>query len=160
MRIGVNSGQVVAGNMGTRTLFNFTIMGDTVNLGARLESANKFYGTNIMIGESTFALAGDRFHTRRLDQIRVKGKNKPVAVYELLGPRGTLQAAAADRFALYESALEAYTNRSFTESIRILECILSCGKDRPSEVLLERCREYLEHPPEDDWDGVYTMKTK
>ena len=160
MRLGVNSGQVVAGNMGTSTLFNYTIMGDTVNLCARLESANKAYGTHVMISEFTHALVRDHFDTRKLDLIRVKGKEKPVTIYELLGPRGSLPPETARSVSDYEEAFEAHLERNFQEAVRILEALLSINQDRPAKVLLARCRQYLASPPGEDWNGVYTMKTK
>ncbi len=160
MRIGINSGRVVAGNMGTRGLFNYTIMGDPVNLGARLESANKQYGTSIMMGETTFALAEGEFDTRKLDRIRVKGKDQPVVVYELLGPKGAIGPQQAQQVGLYESAFDAYLKRAFEDSISKLDALQRLGPDRPAEILKERCLEYLQSPPAPGWDGVYTMKTK
>lgn len=160
MRIGVSSGPVVAGNIGTKDLFNYTVMGDIVNLGSRLEGANKVYGTSIIMGEATYALAGGRFDTRKLDSIRVKGKKKSLFIYELLGPRGTVPAEKDRVIKAYEAAFEAYQLLDFAESLRLLEGILGRTQDRPSEVLLKRCREYLVTPPCAGWDGVYEMTTK
>lgn len=160
MRIGINTGPVTAGNMGTHNVLNYTIMGDTVNLGARLESANKQYGTNIMLGETTYEKVKDKFDTRRLDCIRVKGKEQGVFVYELLGPVNTIQGERAEQIRLYESAFKDYLNQEFQSAINKLEQVLKIGNDQPSLVLKERCEVYLQSPPGEDWDGVYTMTSK
>ncbi len=160
MRIGVNSGRVVAGNMGTKNVFNYTIMGDPVNLGARLESANKQYGTNIMLGETTRELVKDDFHLRCLDYIRVKGKNKPVSVYELLGPKGTLDEQSIKKYKLYEAAFEEYTKQNFQAAINLLDQLLESSPDEPAEILKKRCYIYITAPPKIDWDGVYTLTRK
>ena len=159
MRVGVNSGRVVAGNMGTKTLFNFTIMGDCVNLGSRLEGANKFYGTNIIMGEAAYELTGTRFDTRKLDRIRVKGKNRPISIYELLGPRGTITREHRERVEMYEEAFAAYEARRFQAAIDRLATIPG-EPDGASRLLAEHCREYLASPPGEDWDGAYTLKSK
>jgi adenylate cyclase len=158
--IWLNTGLVTAGNMGTRKVLNYTIMGDTVNLGARLESANKQYGTNIMIGESTYELTKDKFDTRRLDYIRVKGKEKGVYVYELLGPINSITPERAEQIRLYESAFEEYLKTHFETAIQLLDQALIISDDKPSETLKSRCEEYLKSPPESDWDGIYTMTSK
>ncbi|HHK60470.1 MAG TPA: adenylate/guanylate cyclase domain-containing protein [Desulfobacterales bacterium] len=160
MRIGINTGTVVAGNMGTRSLFNYTIMGDTVNLASRLEGANKPYGTRIMVGEATHERAGDRFFFRRLDRLRVKGKNEPIWVFELLGPQETVDDACRQRVKCYEAALDAYQNRRFAEAIQRIETLLARQEDPPARLLLDRCQAYLSAPPPADWDGVFTMTSK
>jgi adenylate cyclase len=160
MRIGINSGRVVAGNMGTTNVFNYTIMGDPVNLGARLESANKQYGTNLMMGETTYNMTKGEFDTRWLDCIRVKGKEQAVSVYELLGPVGTMDGPRMEQIRLYESAFAAYLKQDFQTAIQLLEQLLHSGHDQPAVVLKERCESYLQSPPGDDWDGVYTMTSK
>jgi len=160
MRIGVNTGQVIAGNMGTKNVFNYTIMGDTVNLGARLESANKFYGTHIMLGESTYKLVQGEFDTRCLDYIRVKGKEQAIYVYELLGPRGFVNQQKAEQILLYEQAFEDYLRQKFSSAINLINQLLKIGPDQPSIVLKERCEVYLASPLSETWDGVYTMTSK
>jgi adenylate cyclase len=160
MRIGVNSGRVVAGNMGTATLFNYTIMGDCVNLGSRLEGANKFYGTSILLGEATQALLDGAFQTRRLDRIRVKGKENALTVYELVGARGAVGGSRAEQLAIYEQALDLYFAQRFAEASRRLAEALRMGADAPSEVLLARCRELAAAPPGESWDGVYVLQSK
>lgn len=160
MRVGVNTGRVVAGNMGAATVFNYTVMGDAVNLASRLESANKQYGTRVMLGEETYKLVAGEFDTRLLDRIRVKGKAQGVAVYELLGPKGTLDERQAGRIRLYEEAFEGYLGRDFSGAIKTLDELLASGADQPAAILRARCQEYLHEPPPPDWDGVYTLESK
>ncbi|HLB30395.1 MAG TPA: adenylate/guanylate cyclase domain-containing protein [Gammaproteobacteria bacterium] len=160
MRVGVNTGRVLAGNMGATNVFNYTVMGDAVNLASRLESANKQYGTKIMLGEETYQLIAGEFDTRLLDRIRVKGKEQGVAVYELLGPAGTLDAREAGRIRLYEEAFARYLRLDFSGAIETLDGMLVSGTDQPAEILRARCHEYLHEPPPSDWDGVYTLESK
>lgn len=160
MRIGVNTGTVVAGNVGATNIFNYTVMGDAVNLAARLESANKQYGTNILLGESTFLLSDDEFDARKLDCIRVQGKKKPVVTYELLGRKNSVSGYKAEQIELYHAAFSQYQEMEFQSAITKLEKALLLGLDKPSEILRDRCLQYLISSPSADWDGVYTMTKK
>jgi adenylate cyclase len=161
MRVGVNTGMVVAGNMGTDEIFNYTIIGDCVNLASRLEGVNKAYGTGIIIGEDTWTRVQLQFETRELDWIRVKGKAKPVAIYELLSEAGALpeQARATrDRFA---AGLALYRSGRWREAIDAFHSALEQDPaDPPSRVFLARCQHYAETPPQEPWDGVHVMTTK
>jgi len=163
-RIGINSGLVALGNFGSKDVFDYTVMGDAVNLGARLEGANKQYGTYLMISETTRGEVKDHFHTRFLDSLVVKGKTEPVKVYELLGriSDGTM-VFLADESILepYKSGIEYYFNREWDKGIGAFEKALEIDPDDgPSKLFLERCRQYKENPPPEDWDGVFTMTTK
>jgi adenylate cyclase len=161
MRIGVNTGKVVAGNMGTETLFNYTIMGDCVNLGARLESINKFYGTSIIIGETTYKEVYKDFHTRKLDRICVKGKNQAIYIYELICPIGKLSQEKMYNVELYEKAFTAYQAQNFSDAIDILKQLIESGQgDTAIKQLKKRCSEYKNCSPGKDWDGSYTMQEK
>lgn len=160
MRIGINSGRVIAGNYGARHVFNYTLVGDAVNLASRLESANKQYGTSMMMGESTYRLTGDKFDTRLLDRIRVKGKGQAVYVYELLGPEGTINQSKKEQIELYMSAFDHYSKDKFSLAIKLLDQSLEIGCDEPAQKLKERCERYLQSRPDDDWDGIYVMETK
>jgi len=153
VRIGLSTGTVVAGNVGGGKRFNYTALGNDVNLASRLESLNKYYGTSVLVSEKTKESAGSGFNFRRIDRIRVKGQNQPVCIYELrLDPERNLVEK-------YEEALESYFRKDFLLAREIFSELAEQG-DAPSAVLLTRCNEYLESSPSDQWDGVYTMKEK
>ncbi len=161
-RIGVNSGPMVVGNMGSQNRMDYTVMGDAVNLGARLEGAGKQYGTEILIGENTYALAKEDVEAREIDLIRVQGKQAPVRVYELLSKKGELPPEKAGMVEDYRKGLAAYRQKEWEEAIRRFGAVLEKNShDGPSGVYMERCEEFLRTPAAaDDWDGVYEMKTK
>jgi adenylate cyclase len=163
--IGINSDSVISGNIGCSKRMEFTAIGDGVNLGSRLESASKQYGCDIVMSESTYRPCADRVWARELDWIRVKGKNQPVSVYELVGLQ-TQQIADQKKRAidLYHEGRSYYLKRKFTSAMtsfgRILEEIDS--GDKPSVMHLQRCQHWLSHPPTDEqWqEGVWTMTEK
>ena len=159
MRIGVNSGRVVAGNMGTDHLFNYTVMGDSVNLGARLESANKFYGTHIMLGQSTAAEVQPEFVLRELDRVTVKGKKEALKIYELMGPQTDISQSSLNIKQAYEEALQLYYAGEFIKAADIFGQLIEDYSDNPSKTLLKRCRDYAETPPV-NWDGIYKWQSK
>lgn len=158
--IGLNTGPMSVGNMGSNTRFNYTVMGDAVNLGSRLEGTNKMYGTQIIISESTHAAVKDKFVWRELDFARVKGKKEPIRIYELLAEKGTngSQFGFIEEFHL---GLTYYRSQKWADAIDSFKKVLSIRpEDRPSSIYLGRVQDLQAEPPPPDWDGVYVFKTK
>jgi adenylate cyclase len=157
--IGLNSGPMSVGNMGSERRFDYTVMGDAVNLGSRLEGLNKEYSTAIIASEATLEAAGAPFRTRFLDLVAVKGKREPTRIFELLPPSNLPAREAA--LAAYGRGLALYQQRSYLEALpHFAEAQRLAPDDGPTAVYLERCRELAESPPAPEWDGVYVMTRK
>ena len=159
--IGLNTGDMSVGNMGSRIRFDYTVMGDNVNLGSRLEGINKEYRTNIIISESTFESAKDFIHAREMDLVRVKGKREPVRIYELIG-KGPPPQKSKELIEEFEKALKLYRNQEWDEAIATFDRVRTEIKidDGPSSMYIQRCQRLKVSPPGEHWDGTYTMTTK
>jgi class 3 adenylate cyclase/CHASE2 domain-containing sensor protein len=159
-RIGISTGMVTFGMMGSSYKFNYSVIGDAVNFASRLEGANKLYDSGILIGPTTAALVRDKFVVRQLDMLRVKGKNESAAVYQLLG-EGSADAHTATLIEQYESAFKKYQAMDWDSAERILLDVLSkFQEDGPSKVLLHRVHAFRQDPPGKDWNGIYVAREK
>ncbi|HTL52018.1 MAG TPA: adenylate/guanylate cyclase domain-containing protein [Planctomycetota bacterium] len=161
VRIGINTGPMVVGNMGSHVMMGYTVMGDAVNLGSRLEGANKGYGTRVMISEFTLAHVKDQVEVREMDLLTVSGRSGAVRVYELLGLKGQITAEAIAAARSFEKGLAAYRAKQWDLADREFNntLVLNPG-DSVSKVFLERVAEFRVNPPPEQWDGVYMMKGK
>jgi len=158
--IGVNSGEMSVGNMGSQQRFDYTVMGDNVNLGSRLEGINKQYHTNIIVSEYTYEHIKDKLLCRVIDAVKVKGKKLPVVIYELVGENmnDPVWKPVSD---LCKEGFLLYTKQKWDESIEIFRKVLEVKPfDYPAEMYIERCEYFKENPPETGWDGSFTMTTK
>jgi adenylate cyclase len=166
--IGISSGEVVSGNIGSQKRMDYTVIGDGVDISSRLEGLTKQYGTtdrhgcDIILSEFTYELCRDRIWIRELDRVCVKGKLKPINIYELIGDRrNPLDDVTQEFIELYQAGRIAYTNGNFERAIQIFEqakCLRE--NDRATRTFLKRSRHYLKHAPPSNWDGVYVMTTK
>jgi adenylate cyclase len=173
-RLGLNTGPVIVGNMGSRSRFSYTMMGDNVNLAARMESGAKAWGAFTMVTEATKAECekhgGDHVVFRQLGRIVVKGRTLPVATYEVTGLKETITPQTRECLRVFEAGLARYYARDwdgalalFEQSALIEPLVVGVApgvKGNPSTVYISICREYKKNPPPEDWDGVYVMHEK
>lgn len=164
-RIGLNTGLMVTGNMGSSRRFNYTMMGDNVNLAARCESGAKQYGVFTMVTESTKEEAekfGDDCVFRLLDHIVVKGRTQPVKVYEIADLKSDASQQLYDCIGLYEEGMRHYFNQEWDEAIAKFKASkkLERHEYNPSGIFIERCEMMKGNPPEKDWNGVFVMTSK
>ena len=161
MRIGLNTGPMVVGNMGSRTRMDYTMMGDSVNLAARLEGVNKEYGTSTMISQFTREGLDREIVTRELDFIRVVGKKEPVTICELVGLKKELSPAELEILDIFHKGVLEYRKQNWKEAISHFREVLSRNEnDGPSMTFFERCLDFQNNPPSKGWDGVYEMRSK
>jgi len=157
----VNSGDAIVGNLGYDERLSYTAIGDSVNLARRLEGLNKHYGTRILISDSTYALAKDQIVARLVDVVAVLGRTQGTSVYELVAEKGNVERAEHDFARLFDEGMQLYLSRQWEQAISVFEeTSRRRPADRPSQLLLERCRAYLESPPGEDWSGVWVMDRK
>jgi len=163
VRIGINTGDMIVGNMGGMGRFDYTVIGDSVNLGARLEGANKQYKTNILISENTYKKVAGSVFARELDLLVVSGKTETIRVYELIGilGEGEIPSQTLQLTEHYTQGLTLYRRREWSKAIEQFEKGLKCvPEDYASRLYIERARRYLVTPPAADWNGVFILEEK
>ena len=161
-RVGIGTGYMVFGNMGSAQVFDYTVLGDVVNLSSRLEGVNKEYGTKIIINEDTYKQSEHAILARELDLIRVKGKVKPVKCYHLISMRNSPKATEIENvIRFFSQALLSYRAQDWDKALALFNEVLTIWPDDgPAKVYISRCTRFKEHTPTRDWDGVFTMERK
>jgi adenylate cyclase len=160
-RIGINTGEMTVGNMGTLQRMDYTIMGSAVNLAARLEGVNKQYGTWILTSELTQAALGGDFLLRKLDRVRVVGINQPVRLYELIEEKGKAGKSVEEAVGAFHDGLERFEKKDWTGARAIFEEVLRIlPGDGPATRYIKSCQDFEAKPPASGWDGVFNLTTK
>ena len=157
VRIGINSGPAIVGNMGSLSRFDYTAIGDTVNLASRLEGACKLYDVPILIGENTYKEVKEKLVAKKIDIIRVLGKKKPVWVYELIGEKGIVPSSKMEKVLFFYKTLEVYRNRDWEKAKTMFQ---KEENTKLADAYIKRCKAFKKAPPPADWDGVFDLKFK
>ncbi len=161
VRMGVATGEVSAAMMGSESRKNYTVMGDTVNLGSRLEPVAKDYKAKILISENTYLQAQEKIEARCVDKIVVKGKTVPISIYELIGKKGEVSDEILQKVALFEEALRLHWEREWDAALyKLQEILVLDPNDYPTRNLMERIALYQQHPPHPEWHGEWVKRTK
>ncbi len=161
MRIGLCTGLAKVGNFGSEKRFDYTMIGDTVNIAARLEGANKVYGSYTLISETTRNAAGNDIAVREVDTIKVIGRKKPVTIFEILGYTKDIDQRLKQTTVHYQQGLHLYRNRDWEKAINSFRAALAIlPDDAPSKTMLSRCDAFKSIPPAEDWKGAYDLRTK
>jgi len=160
--IGISTNNILSGNIGSLKRMDYTVIGDGVNLASRLEGTNKVYGTHILVSEFTYKKLTDRYVSREIDLIQVKGRTKPIGIYQILGhDEQNAFPHLNEALELFREGLMCYRQRNWQKGIDYFSQVLALNtKDSASLLYLNRCRYFAENPPPDDWDHVWTLKTK
>lgn len=162
VRIGLNTGEMVVGNMGSAYRMDYTMMGDSVNLAARLEGVNKEYKTYLMLSEYTYQSVKDMIEVRELDLIRVVGKNEPVKIYQALGKRGEVSNEKLQLYKYFAKGLKLYRQQNWKEAVKYFVHVdkSSVNGDGPAQKFIQRCKYFAKNPLNENWDGVFQMTKK
>jgi len=160
-RIGINTGSMVVGNMGTQNKMNYTIMGNAVNLTARLEGVNKLYRTQILASEETLSATQGKIFARRLERVRVVGISEPVCVWELIEEETAVTESDRKRVEVFNKAMRIFEARDWTAAQEAFRKVLDdFPDDNPAKIFMDRSAKYRATPPPADWDGVYDLMEK
>jgi len=160
-RFGINTGEVVVGNIGSSSRFEYTAVGEDVNIANRLEGANKHYGTQILISEKTYSLIKNVFIARDIDIIRVVGISKPIKIYELVAEKEQIDERKSKQLEHFDAGVRAYRARQWEEAISCFKHVLQLApRDKSAKVYIQRCLEYQQIAPHQNWDGIYNLTAK